>query len=305
MDAGVKSSKTYTVREAVEDWLREGLDGTSERTRTLYEGLLGPLLDAIGARPLRDLSAPLPPGAAGEVGQAARAIVAETGAAGQAAVATVAESRRGSAAVFLAARQARLAAAADEVAAAAKDGSAAMLSRPCAGSRRSPRRCGRCSPICGPRRRRRPAHLAGPAPGYARRTADLRHLDLESCREASMAGHHLHQHVEVSDDGRTVAAAEAIISEEPGGTARVSLRAEAGHITPGPPCEPGRRGAGPSPCIGKRAPGGGVPARRWRVAPATSAALPGRLHPPGGIQRPAGCEPSARRLGRAGQELSG
>ena len=57
MDAGVKSSSTYTVREAVEDWLREGLDGTSERTRTLYEGLLGPLLDAIGARPLRDLSA--------------------------------------------------------------------------------------------------------------------------------------------------------------------------------------------------------------------------------------------------------
>ena len=57
MEAGVKSSKTYTVREAVEDWLREGLDGTSERTRTLYEGLLGPLLDAIGARRLRDLSA--------------------------------------------------------------------------------------------------------------------------------------------------------------------------------------------------------------------------------------------------------
>ncbi len=45
------------MREAVDDWLREGLDGTSERTRTLYEGLLGPLLDAIGARPLRDLSA--------------------------------------------------------------------------------------------------------------------------------------------------------------------------------------------------------------------------------------------------------
>jgi hypothetical protein len=41
----------------VEDWLREGLDGTSERTRTLYEGLLGPLLDAIGARPLRVLTA--------------------------------------------------------------------------------------------------------------------------------------------------------------------------------------------------------------------------------------------------------
>jgi integrase len=57
MDAGVKSSKTYTVRDAVDDWLRQGLDGTSERTRTLYEGLLGPLLDVIGARPLRDLGA--------------------------------------------------------------------------------------------------------------------------------------------------------------------------------------------------------------------------------------------------------
>ena len=57
MDAGVKSAKTYRMREAVEDWLREGLDGTSERTRALYEGLLGPLLDAIGARPLRVLSA--------------------------------------------------------------------------------------------------------------------------------------------------------------------------------------------------------------------------------------------------------
>ena len=49
-----------------------------------------------------------------------------------------------------------------------------------------------------------------------------------------MAGNYLHQHVEVSDDGRTAAAAQVIISEEPGGTARVSLRAEAGHITPGP-----------------------------------------------------------------------
>jgi integrase len=57
MNTGVRSSSIYTVRETVEDWLREGLDGTSERTRTLYEGLLGPVLDAIGARPLRVLSA--------------------------------------------------------------------------------------------------------------------------------------------------------------------------------------------------------------------------------------------------------
>jgi len=46
MNTGVRSSSTYTVRETVEDWLREGLDGTSDRTRTLYEGLLGPVLDA-------------------------------------------------------------------------------------------------------------------------------------------------------------------------------------------------------------------------------------------------------------------
>ena len=57
LNSAVRSSSTCTVRDAVEDWLREGLDGTSERTRTLYEGLLGPLPDAIGARPLRDLSA--------------------------------------------------------------------------------------------------------------------------------------------------------------------------------------------------------------------------------------------------------
>jgi hypothetical protein len=57
LNAGVKSSSTYTVREAVDDWLREGLGGTSERTRTLYEGLLEPVLEGTGARPLRDLGA--------------------------------------------------------------------------------------------------------------------------------------------------------------------------------------------------------------------------------------------------------
>jgi hypothetical protein len=57
LDAGVKSSPTYSVREAVEDWLRDGLDGTSSRTRILYEGLLEPVLEMIGARPLRSLSA--------------------------------------------------------------------------------------------------------------------------------------------------------------------------------------------------------------------------------------------------------
>jgi len=48
-----------------------------------------------------------------------------------------------------------------------------------------------------------------------------------------MAEHDLRQRVEVSDDDRTVATAEVITSEGSGGTARVSLRAETGHITPG------------------------------------------------------------------------
>jgi hypothetical protein len=47
------------------------------------------------------------------------------------------------------------------------------------------------------------------------------------------AGHYLRQRVEVTDDDRTVATAEVTTSEESGGTARVSLRAEPGHITPG------------------------------------------------------------------------
>jgi hypothetical protein len=47
-----------------------------------------------------------------------------------------------------------------------------------------------------------------------------------------MAKNDMHQHVEVSD-GRTVAAAEVIISGGPGGTAQASLRAESGHIAPG------------------------------------------------------------------------
>ena len=77
----------------------------------------------------QDAGAPLPPDAAGEVGHAASVIVAEAEAAGHAVVAAVAEPSRRSAAVFLAPRQARLAAAADDIVAAAADGSTAALSR--------------------------------------------------------------------------------------------------------------------------------------------------------------------------------
>ena len=48
-----------------------------------------------------------------------------------------------------------------------------------------------------------------------------------------MPEHHLRQRVEVSDDDRIVATAVVTTSEGSGGTARVSLRAEPGHITPG------------------------------------------------------------------------
>ena len=62
------------------------------------------------------------------------------------------------------------------------------------------------------------------APGSVLGIRSWRHL---------MAGHVLRQRVEVSDDDRTVATAEVTTSEGSGGTARVSLRAEPGHITPG------------------------------------------------------------------------
>ncbi len=48
-----------------------------------------------------------------------------------------------------------------------------------------------------------------------------------------MAEHDLRQRVEISDAGRIVATAEVTTSEGSGGTARVSLRAEPGHIAPG------------------------------------------------------------------------
>ena len=48
-----------------------------------------------------------------------------------------------------------------------------------------------------------------------------------------MAEHDLHQRVEVDDDDRTIVAAEVTTSAGSGGTARVSLQAEPGHISPG------------------------------------------------------------------------
>jgi hypothetical protein len=137
----------------------------ADRTRG-YDARCVPLLARLRLLARQDGGAPLPPGAAGEVGHAASVIVAEADAAVAAAVAAVAESDRNSAAVFLAARQARLAAAANDVVAAAADGSAAALSRhlrrfeALTSALWTVQRA-----ICAPAHRRpQPAHLAAPAP---------------------------------------------------------------------------------------------------------------------------------------------
>jgi hypothetical protein len=57
LSAGVRSPGRYSLRQAIEDWLGEGLDGRSERTLRLYEGLLEPVLDQLGSKQLREVSA--------------------------------------------------------------------------------------------------------------------------------------------------------------------------------------------------------------------------------------------------------
>jgi integrase len=57
LDAGVHSPVSYTVRAAVDDWLAEGLSGRAPKTVSTQREVLEPLLDIIGAVPLRQLSA--------------------------------------------------------------------------------------------------------------------------------------------------------------------------------------------------------------------------------------------------------
>jgi integrase len=47
----------YTVGQAIEDWLRDDLDGRAAKTVTLYRGALKPFGDHIGKKPLRELTA--------------------------------------------------------------------------------------------------------------------------------------------------------------------------------------------------------------------------------------------------------
>ena len=54
---GLHTSATYTVRQAVEDWLANGLDGRSAKTVSTYREVLDPLTALIGSAKLRDLTA--------------------------------------------------------------------------------------------------------------------------------------------------------------------------------------------------------------------------------------------------------
>ena len=57
LDRGLHTSATYTVQQAADDWLEGGLQGRSDRTRSIYHEALKPLLEHIGAKPLRELAA--------------------------------------------------------------------------------------------------------------------------------------------------------------------------------------------------------------------------------------------------------
>jgi integrase len=57
LEAGLrKPDGRYTIGQAVEDWLREGLDGRSEKTVTLNRHVLQPVVDRIGKVALRELA---------------------------------------------------------------------------------------------------------------------------------------------------------------------------------------------------------------------------------------------------------
>jgi len=56
-DAGLKTSASYTVAKAVDDWAAEALDGLADKTVRSHVDLLRPITMLIGNVPLRDLTA--------------------------------------------------------------------------------------------------------------------------------------------------------------------------------------------------------------------------------------------------------
>ena len=57
LDKGVRPSATYTVGNALDDWLAGGLNGRSDRTRDLYRDTVKPLRERLGEVKLRELTA--------------------------------------------------------------------------------------------------------------------------------------------------------------------------------------------------------------------------------------------------------
>jgi hypothetical protein len=55
LDAGVQTSPSYTIEQAVTDWMREGRDGRSPSTLRRDERILRPILAIIGGIPLHAL----------------------------------------------------------------------------------------------------------------------------------------------------------------------------------------------------------------------------------------------------------
>src|SRR5450432_100046 len=54
---GLRTSATYTVQNAVDDWLAHGLDGRSAKTISTNREVLAPLAELIGAAKLKELTA--------------------------------------------------------------------------------------------------------------------------------------------------------------------------------------------------------------------------------------------------------
>jgi hypothetical protein len=57
ISSNVQAPAAYTVRQAIEDWLEDGLDGRSEATITKYRYVLMPVTKKIGRAVLRELTA--------------------------------------------------------------------------------------------------------------------------------------------------------------------------------------------------------------------------------------------------------
>ena len=57
LGSGVRTSATYTVGDALDDWLANGLSGRSDRTRELYRDTVKPLRQRLGEVKLRELTA--------------------------------------------------------------------------------------------------------------------------------------------------------------------------------------------------------------------------------------------------------